>query len=412
MAIQGVTYDNQRVSAADHAALFQMFITDGIMSGCGMSTLRNTLTISSGSFILAGRLTKIVGSETITIPNGVVSTTKKLIAVCDMGGAHTRTEFGQFYFKLENSDYTLKKENINSGSGQYYEIEWATLTIDASSNITSYTVTIPEAGSSGGGGTSNFITDSDYTFSGDPNALLYSSSGTDWEIIILEAAAATLNFTKRPGFVDVCLVSAGNNGYAANASGGNARKGGNGGEVLNSIGFTLDSGGYVVNVGTNNVGSNTNTFIKNSGSDTALVEADPANGATNGGNTTGADDGNGGDGEYAFGDDGVINQTYKTRKYGAGGGRGGVYVKNSSTGTIAPSGVSGTNGAGGTTGGGAGAGAVESDTNGHSATDNTGSGGGGGRVFTAGGQTYTNSIGGTGGSGIIIIRNHRTTPAA
>ena len=407
MAIQGIIYSNQRVAAAEHAALFQMFISDGVISGCGFSVLRNTLTISSGLFIVAGRLTRIIGSETLDTGSNV-SKTMKLIGRCDM--THDNDpNFDQFYFTLVENDYELRKEAINTGSGQYYEIEWATITIDSQGVITSYNVTIGESQGGGGQGGSNFITDSDYTFSGDPNAILYSSSGTDWEIIILEAAAATLNFTKRPGLVDVCLVSAGNNGYAANASGGNARKGGNGGEVLNSIGFTLDSGGYVVNVGTNNVDSNTNTFIKNSGSDTALVEADPANGATNGGNTTGAEDGNGGDGEYAFGDDGVINQTYKTRKYGAGGGRGGVYVKNSSTGIITPSGVSGTNGTGGTTGGGVGAGAVESDTNGHSATDNTGSGGGGGRIFTAGGQTYTNSIGGTGGSGIIIIRNHRAS---
>lgn len=407
MAIQGVTYNNQRVSAADHASLFQMFITDGKLNGCGISTRRNTLTITSGSFIVAGRLTKIVGSETITIPEGVTSTSKKLIGVCDMGQTAQVNSFGQFYFKLEDSSYTLKKEDINTGNGQYYEVEWSTLTIDSEGNITAHNDTFPEAGNSGGGGGSNFISDSDYTFTGDPNKLLYSSSGTDWEIIILEAATATLNFTKRPGNVDIFMVSAGGDGNGgtngASSYSSTSGNGGNGGERVTSTETILNSGAYTVTVGTADENADHDTSICVSGSEDPIVKAYRANGGHPASGNGATHNSSADDGGYAFGDaDGVINTTYKSVKYGAGGGQGAVYK----TSTLVASTV------GGATGGGSGAAYIPNESNrGGDASPNTGSGGGGGRSAYIGNMYYGTS-GGFGGSGIIIIRNHRTTPAA
>lgn len=400
--IKGVTFQNQRVGAPDHAALFQMLISDGVISGCGASKSLNVLTISSGLFILAGRLLRIEASEPITINTEdptLVNKTLRLTAVIDLNQVATRSEFQQFYFRLDDPSTALRTENINTGTGKYYEVEWGTIITDSEGSIDSYNITIGESSGGGGGGGSNFISEEDITFDGasisGSSTVLYSSSGTDWEVIILEASGQNIEFAKRPGSVDICLVSAGNDG-----SDGHSRKGGNGGEVLNSNMFTLEQGSYSVTVGISGSGNTHDTSIYNFGGSEPLLKAYQANGENNGGNDTTA---NGGNGVYAFDDDEVINQTYKTRKYGAGGGRGSVCSKNSSTGIWSTSVASGS---GGTTGGGAGYPAGDGASAGNGLA-NTGSGGGGGRQgTTAGGVSY--GAGGSGGSGIIIIRNHRT----
>lgn len=409
--IKGVIYENQKVSAEDHAALFQMLISDGVISGCGVSSLLNKLTISSGVFILAGRLARIEASEEIEIPDTIADTTVRLTGVCDLTQIATKTEFQQFYFRLDpisNGEYpALRKENINSGNGQYYEVEWAILAIDAQGAITNCDVRIGESSGGGGSGGSNFISEEDITFNGAPisgsSTVLYSSNGSDWEVIILEAAADTIAFAKRPGAVDICMVSAGNTGsqgsngqsqYISNPKGGD---GGNGGEVLNSMNFTLDRGEYDVTVGT---ASNPDTSIANVNSTDPLLKAYQANGEANGGSGDGRQ--NGGDGKLAFGDDGVINTTYKTRKYGAGGGKGGYYRST----------VVYANGVGGTTGGGDGGLATNSAQGGTAGADHTGSGGGGGSCwYEPNYATYYGASGGAGGSGIIMIRNHRSSAA-
>ena len=144
MAIRGVTYSNQRVSAADHAALFQMFITDGIINGCGASSQLNVLTISEGAFIVAGRMTYIQGSERITMPTdgtgeGTDKRYARIIGRCNMNQTATKQLFSQFGWRIEYAATTegfgeLTKENINFG-GKIYEVEWAILTLGANGII-------------------------------------------------------------------------------------------------------------------------------------------------------------------------------------------------------------------------------------------------------------------------------------
>lgn len=401
MAIQGVIYQNQKVSAEDHAALFQMFISDGILSGCGMSKLRNVLTISSGMFVLAGRLSKIVGSEQITIPDTIRSTTVRLTGVIDLAQSATKTEFHQFSFRLDpasNNTYpALRKENINTGNGQYYEVEWAILTIDGDGNITNVEQKIGNSEGTTPSGGGSFISETDFEFSGDPNKILYTSDGTHWEIIILEAANATLAFKKRPGPVDMCLVAAGNTGKHGKNDGAESTYGGNGGEVLTNKGTVLAQGAYSVTVG--KADSDPDTSISNAGSTEPLLKALQANGANNRGTTSSR---NGDDGSLAFEDDEVLNDTYKGKKYGAGGGAGGRYTR-LSNGTDRADAAPGT---GGTTGGGTGG---TSTGEGSAGASNTGSGGGGGHylIIQSNSMTY-GGVGGLGGSGIMFIRDART----
>lgn len=410
MAIQGVIYQNQKVSAEDHAALFQMFISDGILSGCGMSKLRNVLTISSGMFVLAGRLSKIIGSEQITIPDtirpaaGSSTVNVRLTGVIDLNQTASKTEFHQFSFRLDtasNGEYpALRKENINTGNGRYYEVEWAILAIDGDGNIDSYERKIGDSEGTTPSGGGSFISATDFEFSGDPNKILYTSNGTHWEIIILEAANATLTFKKRPGPVDMCLVAAGNTGKHGKNDGTESTYGGNGGEVLTDTGTVLAQGAYTVTIG--KADSDPDTSIYNAGGTEPLLKASQANGADNGGKTAGQ---SGGNGSLAFnGDDDVLNETYKGRRYGAGGGVGAICSRGSNGQDSATS----ARGAGGTTGGGQGGISYNQNSYevGAPGLDNTGSGGGGGYRLTAGGIQYGGN-GGLGGSGIMLIRDAR-----
>ena len=387
MAIQGVTYNNQRVSAADHAALFQMFVTDGIMSGCGMSSLRNTLTISSGLFIVAGRLTKIVGSETITIPNGVVSTTKKLIGHCNMEGAATSETFGQFTFDLQDSSYTVRKEDINSGTGLHYEVEWAVLTIDGQGNITNIEKKIgsSEGTTPGGGGA-----EGDFHFDTE-NGMLYGKEGSDWEVAFL--LNGTLILDKPLNNVDVFMVNAGGNGKNGSDGDSAGGAGGNGGKYQTWTGTSIPAGTYAVTVGQSDGATTSFGELMEVSSDAAFFEGGRGSvGGIYSGATHAADSGD--DGVYAFGD--VSNIIYPARRYGSSGGGGGQSSTNN------PS----ANASGQPGGENAGAGSSNINTNGGPGLANSGSGGGGGFGRFANGGSHTS--GGNGGSGIILIRPART----
>jgi len=391
MAIQGVIYQNQKVSAEDHAALFQMFISDGILSGCGVSKLRNVLTISSGMFVLAGRLSKIVGSEQITIPDTIRSTTVRLTGVIDLTQSATKTEFHQFNFRLDvasGGTYpALRKENINTGNGQYYEVEWAILTVDGDGNITNVDVKISnsEGTTPGGGGGS----ESDFHFD-TANGMLYVKEGSDWEVAFL--LNGTLVLDKALNNVDVFMVNAGENGGngADGDSAGGA--GGNGGKYQTWTGTSIPAGTYSVNVGQSNGATTSFDTLMEVSSDAAFVEGGRGSvGGIYSGDAHAADPGT--DGVYAFGD--ASNLIYPARKYGSSGGGGGQSSTNNPS-ANAPGQPGGEN---------AGAGSSNINTNGGPGLANSGAGGGGGFGRFSGSGSHTS--GGNGGSGIILIRPAR-----
>lgn len=145
MAVNGVTYSNQKVSAADHGALFRLLVSDGVLSGCGVSYRYDTVTFSAGAFVICGRLTKIVGSESITIsgshPDGGYI---RIRGVADMTAVATPTSFEQFRLEWSPTrDFAttadgfdeLITDNINT-NWQIYEIEFAVLRIDSSNAFT------------------------------------------------------------------------------------------------------------------------------------------------------------------------------------------------------------------------------------------------------------------------------------
>ena len=390
MAIQGIIYSNQRVAASEHAALFQMLISDGTISGCGFSVLRNTLTISSGLFIVAGRLTRIIGSETLDTGSNV-SKTMKLIGRCDMTHDNDPS-FDQFYFTLVENNYELRKEAINTDNGQYYEIEWATITIDSQGVITSYNVTI---GESQGGGTSgdNHLTSSDFEYIN--GQYQFETSGDDWELAFLSSGSFKL--TKNLRGVDIFIVGAGFDGNT-NIEGSHTTNhdGGDGGYYRTWESDSLTAGTYEVVIGDS---SGTVSSI----GERAVSSADDQKSGGVGAHwdTNRMLDGtDGSDGVYAFGSS--TSLIFSGRKYGASAGGGGEIDYQGGQR------VSGIRGNSGQTGAGVSGNHSWESRNGENATANTGSGGGArGKGYNSAMDRYDYGSPGAGGSGIIIIRNHR-----
>lgn len=387
MAIQGVIFPNQKVSAADHAALFELFISDGIISGCGVNARMNTLTISSGLFVLKGRLIKIVGSEQITIPDSIRSTTVRLTGVVDLNQISTADAFTQFSFRLDELDGgaypALTQESINTGNGKVYEIDWAHLTVDAQGVITHVDVKIGESeGGQGGGGTSS-LTAADFTFPA--GKYVFQTSGDDWELAF--TSSGSLNLKKSLSGIDIFILGAGFDGSStASDSSHTDHDGGNGGYYKTITGDRLQAGTYEVRIG------ETNGALSSIGDRTVSSSDNHTNGGL--GAVAGRNGRAGVDGACAFNGDAntLINAG---RKYGASGGGGMIRVNNTDIGQ----------GAGADYGSGEGGKIGHPD--GYDALANSGSGGGGRGIGAWNGSANVNGNPGKGGSGIIIIRNSR-----
>lgn len=428
--IYGVTYSNQRVSAADHAKLFRMVVGDGIMDGCGCSYRYDKFTISDGQFVACGRLTGIEGSEVIEIAGN--SGYARIRGIIDMNQVAEVDAFGQFYWRVDYASTAdgftaLTQEDINA-RGTIYEIEWAVVSL-GEGGITGIVRQIANAsGQSGGGGTGFPI----YTFSGNDSDIEFIDDGNgDWRLKIF--GSGDLYFTNlgnASSGIDVFLVGGG--------GGGSGRAGGGGGRVLTVSQYFLSRGNnYHLEVGEGGAGGIYNgSNPANGGSTSAFgYTADGGNAAS--GNTGG--DGGSGGASYNGGNDSIFSKSGRalggsdgsngaayldgpsgqgldatTREFGeasgalyAGGGcacshnPSYLYIKSPQPDVV----ISGVGGASGYDGYGNNGNPTYGGENG---APNTGNGGGGGSTYSDGEAHPA----GSGGSGIVIIRNHRSNPAA
>lgn len=258
----------------------------------------------------------------------------------------------------------------------------------------------------------SFITENDYEYTSKSTASIYANDGQgiNWEIAF--KASGTLKFKKNPGPIDVFLVGggqAGSDGWLDGTTKAYGGAGGTGGECVTSTATAKRGQSYPIQIG-----ATTGTIDTVAFGVTALgwgggVGGSPAWSGFDGGGadapapgtTYGAQNGS-----YAFGASGTL--IGGSTKYGAGGGGGGAARHRDTS----PYSARAIRGSGGTTGGGAG-GIADEDAataaNGSAATANTGSGGGGGACVITGYSQITKGLGGDGGSGIIIIRNHRSS---
>ena len=416
--IYGVTYSNQRVSAADHAKLFRMVIGDGVMNGCGCSYRYDKFTISAGQFIACGRLTGIEGSEVIDITGN--SGYARIRGIIDMDQAAEIDSFGQFYWRVDYASSAdgfaaLIQEDVNA-SGKIYEIEWAVVSL-GEGGITGIVRSIANAEGGGGSGEITYITESLFSFMNGQTAATYEyyGDGTEnWEIALLDSG--TFKFLANPGLIDVFVVGAGGTGGTGETSGGyaTAGNGGNGGECCTFENVSVSRNNqYPIQIGT--LGNDTEAFegLIARGGNSNEWSSDKGKSGGNGSKCTSAAGVSGpvagAQGELAFNGEDTSIQAINGTYFGSSGGGGGSSLYRNGW-TSQPGAYGGVikdtlrAGSGGeTSGGGSNPGASVDQT-----APNTGAGGGGGAV------AYNNSsaIGGSGGSGIVIIRNHRSNSAA
>lgn len=430
MAIKGITYSNQRVSAADHGSLFGKLFTDGIITGCAISHRLATCTIGQGAFIIAGRLTNIIGNETFEFASGHGDNTyARIVGVVDTNQAAPKggEGFAQFAFRVEYAATAdgfpeLTVEDVND-RGTKYEVEWAVFKIMNDGSISGDAIrSFPACDLKSAGESGDISFDS---FSFKPlddtipvaDAVKYNTDPTDstlWELAIL--VSGTLKFKKNPGAIEVFAVGGGEPGvgYKDN-SGGNAYggNGGNGGELYSGqITAISTNNPYSIVIGgsgedttwsefgiTARAGNRANNIGLQGGDAGRSADSAPASGKTNAGK--------GLNGKKAFPNSEYPGSIYEpNRIYGSSGGGGGIYGTIGGAATPANGGATTTSEiSSGSSEYGAGASYGSNGTQAKNGRANCGQGGGG-----RGGNG--NSSTSLGGSGIMIIRKLRTTESA
>lgn len=125
--IQGITFDNQVVTAKDHGRLFHALLRDGVISGCNITKTTNSITVGSGYLLVAGRLIKITAAQTLYITLPSTPGYFRVLATVNLTGTATTTEFDQVSLSTEFSRTLdgfreLTQGDVN-GSETLYEYE-------------------------------------------------------------------------------------------------------------------------------------------------------------------------------------------------------------------------------------------------------------------------------------------------
>lgn len=235
-----------------------------------------------------------------------------------------------------------------------------------------------------------------YTYTGIAPLLYKDDETGNWELVF--KGTGTITFNKNVN-VEVFAVGGGQPGGTGDGSYTSATsawaeggKGGNGGATVTGTAQLIKDTEYTVTVGES--GSSTSAFGVTAASGTGSAGGNgartPSRAAENGTSST----------TYAFGDQNTLYAPGTL--YGAGGAGAGANANGSNLGA----------GTGGATGGGDGGTDTTSgstDKIGKPGTANTGAGGGGGATLAVNENAPTKYAGGAGGSGIVIIRNVRTS---
>lgn len=119
MALRPITFTDASVYAADHGALFNAFLTDGIVSGLDISMTGKTITVGAGFVNVKGRLIEHNTSDTFTESSTGVLRVKLILNV-----STGVVSFGTDTATTEEKLSALTQEDINNG-GTTYEVALA-----------------------------------------------------------------------------------------------------------------------------------------------------------------------------------------------------------------------------------------------------------------------------------------------
>lgn len=127
--IRGITFADQLTTSDDFAHLQHKWFNgvSGVTKGCNVTADNDNVYVAPGYFLIAGRLVRIVGTETIASEVVEVNKYCKLVFEIDLSKTNSSTVFNQGYFKILSNvdDYpTLIQEDLDA-DGTVYQMEFA-----------------------------------------------------------------------------------------------------------------------------------------------------------------------------------------------------------------------------------------------------------------------------------------------
>lgn len=135
MAIFGVTFKDQPVSAFDHAALTALLLRDGILRGFDISASGSVVTLGAGHLVAAGR---IVGNDAdIAVTCSGSSGVARVTLVIDLSATASTSVFNQITIRVDTAASAaelpvLVQEDINDGVHTGYELALAVVSLSGS----------------------------------------------------------------------------------------------------------------------------------------------------------------------------------------------------------------------------------------------------------------------------------------
>lgn len=139
--IRGITFADQLTTSDDFAHLQNKWFNgvSGVTKGCEVTANADNVYVAPGYFLIAGRLVRIVGTETIVSEVVEVNKYCSVVFEIDLSKTNSSTIFNQGYFKVLSNmdDYpTLTQEDLDA-DGTVYQMEFARF-IKTTTSITEF----------------------------------------------------------------------------------------------------------------------------------------------------------------------------------------------------------------------------------------------------------------------------------
>ena len=131
MSLTGVTFSNQKVTPSDDGRLYSSMLSDGILTGCGITFTAATLSIAAGSLLVGGRELRTSG-ETLSV-TGATSGFARVLIDIDLTKAATKDSFEQAQWLIQYAASTdafaaLETQDINS-AGTHFQAVFCVLSL-------------------------------------------------------------------------------------------------------------------------------------------------------------------------------------------------------------------------------------------------------------------------------------------
>lgn len=130
----GVTFQQQKVTPSDDAAIRRAVLADSILSGCALSYAGSTLTMGAGMLLGCGRQFRHTSVQNWAV-TGATSGYARLVLTLDMSKASTKDTFNQVVDSIEyasslNGFLQLQQDDINE-AGTIYQMEICVVSLGA-----------------------------------------------------------------------------------------------------------------------------------------------------------------------------------------------------------------------------------------------------------------------------------------